>query len=317
MNILDAFIRFYALLINRKVVPALFLSLLRYVVRKAANIVLPIYLKHSSGKTVKSISYSEMNGTDGKQVIVSLTTFPARISKLWMVIECMMRQTVRPDRIILYLSKEQFADKSLLPQNLLAYEGRGLTIEIKDGDLRSHKKHYYALREFPDSLVFLIDDDIFYPSDTIEKVLAAHCKSPSAVICRYARKIAYTSDGEIRPYRFWRWVNNASSDNDLFFGSGGGTLFQPNRLYVDVSDKDLFQRLTPQADDIWLNAMTRLAKTSIVKIPFGLFLPIINDDDVRLASSNRDDGMNDKQCQSISAYYKRQIGVDPFSKRMM
>lgn len=317
MNTLDTFVRFYALLINRKVVPECFLSLLRFVTRKTANIVLPTYLKRTSGKKVKSVRYSEMNGTDGKQVIVSLTTFPARISKVWMVIECMMRQTIRPDKIFLYLSKDQFPDKEDLPDNLTRLVGDVFQIRMVDGDLRSHKKHYYALRDFPDSLVFLIDDDIFYPSDTIEKVLAAHCKSPGAVICRYARMIAYTSDGEIRPYRFWRWVNNASSDNDLFFGSGGGTLFQPNRLYVDVSDKDLFQRLTPQADDIWLNAMTRLAKTPIVKIPFGLFLPIINDDDVRLASSNRDDGMNDKQCHSISAYYKRQIGVDPFSKPMV
>ena len=44
----------------------------------------------------------------GEEVIVSLTTFPARISTVWITIETIFRQEVMPDRIVLWLAKEQF-----------------------------------------------------------------------------------------------------------------------------------------------------------------------------------------------------------------
>src|SRR5699024_12638905 len=61
---------------------------------------------------------------------------------------CLLRQTYPPDKIILWLAKEQFEGRNTLPNNLLDLEKRGLEIVFCDEDLRSHKKYYYAIKKF-------------------------------------------------------------------------------------------------------------------------------------------------------------------------
>ena len=63
--------------------------------------------------------------------------------------------------VILWLSKEQFPDRSFIPNSLLSLEKRGLIIELCEGDLRSHKKYYYALRQYPNDIIITIDDMLF------------------------------------------------------------------------------------------------------------------------------------------------------------
>ena len=41
-------------------------------------------------------------------IIISLTTFPARISTLWLTIYSLFRQTLMPKKIVLWLSSLQF-----------------------------------------------------------------------------------------------------------------------------------------------------------------------------------------------------------------
>ena len=75
----------------------------------------------------------------------------------------MLHQTFLPKKIILWLSKEQF-DKKDLPDSLLSLENEVFEIRMVDGDIRSYKKSYYVLKEYPEDNVLLIDDDLFYPT---------------------------------------------------------------------------------------------------------------------------------------------------------
>lgn len=92
-----------------------------------------------------------------KDLIISLTSYPKRIGYVWMTIETLLRQDVLPEKIILYLSKRQFPKQyDDLPANLLKLQNRGLEIIFVDDDLRSHKKYYYAMTEFPDKCVLTV-----------------------------------------------------------------------------------------------------------------------------------------------------------------
>ena len=44
------------------------------------------------------------------KIIVSLTSYPPRIGCVHRVVESLIRQTVRADEIILYLSRDEFPD---------------------------------------------------------------------------------------------------------------------------------------------------------------------------------------------------------------
>lgn len=302
MKILNLMIKAYARLHRYPGVPTRLLTPARLVMRHIASNILPKYL----AKTYTPSTRMEKN------LFVSFTSFPTRIHQVWQIVECMKHQTVLPEKIILWLSREQFPDESCIPDSLRSRQDGTFEIRMVDGDIRSHKKYYYVAKEFPESLVFLIDDDMYYPTDIIENTLAAHHKYPDAVISNYGYKIGYNERNELLPYLTWKRCFSFSTDYNLFLGSGGGTLFKPSDLYKDLTQIELALRLTPIADDIWFNAMVKLVRRPIVLMPNGLILPVDVSDNIKLASENRLQSKNDIQLQNVITYYKKMKGINPF-----
>lgn len=294
----------YGCLYNRNLLPKWMLSPLRRSIRYFASRHLPRFLK----KAPLPEAVCRCN-----DVIVSLTTFPARINDVWMTVSCLLRQTYIPAKIILWLSKEQFPSKQGLPNNLTSLENDVFEIRFVDGDIRSHKKYVYAFREFPDMLVITVDDDLIYSPSLIESLIEEHKKHPDDVLCRYAKKIKRDAEGNLLPYNRWQTLEEIC-DTDVFFGSGGGTLFQPHKMYKDVFDLELSQALTPLADDIWLNAMCRLAGLKIRLITRELYLFFDKNEKFSLSKQNVEMQQNDVQLKSIMDYYIETTGINPFKE---
>lgn len=286
-------------------------SLMRVVIRVLANILLPVYFMLTSKNPKHRIS-----GTKKKKgrVIVSLTSFPARISRLWLVIETILRQTKKPDKIILWLSEEQYPSVESVPKRLKAMMERGLDIRICSGDIRSHKKYYYALKEYPEDILVTLDDDIVYNSHLLSVLLEKHGQCPEAIIAHYTHQMVFMADGSLAPYREWkRNVQPCNQQNNLFFGSGGGTLFPAHSMIDMVSDIDLAMSLTPAGDDIWLNAMARLKGTRVLHTNmYSEPLPILNLGNKTLFSFNSGGG-NDSQIQNLQRYCEKNLQKNPFS----
>lgn len=286
------------------------LSPARSIMRRSANYFLPRYLKkkRSELSTIRQ-------QTNNKQVIISLTSFPARIDNIWQTVVCLLLQTRPADRIILWLSEDQFGDGYELPATISSLIGDVFEVRWVKGDIRSHKKYYYVAQEYHDSLILLVDDDIYYPTNMLERIMDAYEGSPDAVICQYGYQMLYDEGGRLLPYNSWPNLFNASEDPNIFFGSGGGTLVRLPSLYDDLLRLDLATKLTPIADDVWLNAMARLAGLNVKMVKTGHILPVTNKHDVRLASENRRLNKNDEQIQNVSSYYLSAIGTDPFAKK--
>jgi len=281
------------------------LSPIRIMVRELANRKIPYYFQTSSSEI---ITHKERD----KRVVVSLTSFPKRISNVRVVIECLLRQTIAPDMIVLWLSTEQFPNQyDDLPTNLKNIKSDRVKIRFVEGDIRSHKKYYYAFKEYPNDYVITVDDDIFYPPNMIDELLRAKEKYGNAVIGRYCLVMKYKENGEPFPYN--KWADDYEINTpDAFLGTGGGTLFEPSKLYKDVLNIELAAKLAPLADDVWLNAMIRLAKLPIKIISKELLMPIITKGDQRLTQVNVYENQNDKQIKAVSEYYETTIGINPF-----
>lgn len=289
-----------------------FYSALRFLTRASANVILPFFFKFT--RNDKDYKIGTSSKSEGRY-IVSLTSFPVRIPKLWMVIESLLRQTIKPDMILVYLSKEQFEGLASLPQSLLKMQKRGVTISLEDGDLKSHKKYYYALQQYPNDILITVDDDILYRSNAIETLIKFSQAYPHSIISNYSLKILYNADKSIAPY--CRWQSNLKlfeRGADVFFGSGGGTLFPVNSFCSTVVDQKVFLQVCPKADDVWLNAMCRMNGCDVVKTDYySHFLPILNRNNVTLASDNIDTG-NDIQIAQVQKYCKTEFGKDPFAE---
>ena len=246
-------------------------------------------------------------------VIISLTSFPARIHRLWIVVECLLRQTYSIKRIILWLSENQFPKKSCIPQSLTNLISDKFEIRLVSGDIRSHKKYYYAFNEFPSSLVMLVDDDIFYPSTMLDELYRDRNKygGEGVVVGRWGNVIAHDERGGLLPYLKWRPVENENEDNQ-FFGSGGGTLLRAENLYEDCLNIELARKLAPLADDVWLNAMCRL-KGLRIHIKRQQILPVLNRNPCNLSKENNgENNMNDVQINAVQDYYLKTVGRKVF-----
>lgn len=239
--------------------------------------------------------------SEGVRIIVSLTSYPKRIGKVDLVVRSLMNQIHQPDKIVLWLSKEQFDGIGSLPKRLLDLQTKGLEIRMVDGNLYSHKKYYYSFKEFRNDYVMLADDDILYPSDTISTLLNG--MTPKKVHCSYGSIVRYGEDGQPLPYREWQPIETTSNDPEFFFGSGGGTLMMPSSFIDDIHDITSAIKLAPKADDIWLNTMARLSGLKIEKVRTGLILPVSNSKEDTLAADNISKGYNDVQLAAVMKKY--------------
>ena len=216
----------------------------------------------------------------------------------------MKRQTLQPDKILLWLSKDQFPAEDSIPESLLSRRDEQFDIRLVEGDIRSHKKYYYAAKEYPNDLLFLIDDDIYYDTDIIRRSMTAYVEyGKKCVVCNYGSRIAY-DEIDCKSYSEWQPVEGKKAiGKDLFFGSGGGTLFRPSDMYKDLTNIELAIHLTPIADDIWLNAMAIKANLTKIMLPHGPILSVKEKNNVTLSSVNNGQRRNDVQLDAVRKYY--------------
>lgn len=266
-----------------------FYKIMRALIRYFVNLYFPIYYRISSGKE-----------RDRENVIVSLTTFPARIGRVWIVIESILRQSKPPKRVVLTLSRLQFKSEKALPGKLLALKGRGLEIIWTDDDLRSHKKYYYVMKKYPRDVIVTVDDDFIYESGMLEKLIEFHSKFPGCIVTNLGlrKKGANYSD----------WQNlffEASLPTMTIMPFGGsGVLYPPGSLHVDAFDKSLIQRCCPLADDIWLNVMSMNNNIPVVKTDYGVYLmPLLFRSNLALYTENVLGNKNNEQIQALLNRY--------------
>lgn len=287
-----------------------FYSFLRLFVRLLANIILPFNFILTQRNSRYSLSSSI---SDTPKYIVSLTSFPSRIDRLWLVIESLLRQQFMPDKIILWLSKEQFSDLDQLPKRLTKLMNRGLEIRLCEDNLRSHKKYYYALREFPNDNIITFDDDVFYNSNVLRILVEQHLKFPEAICCNEASKIKIDKDRVVSSYVKWENVKAEQFPIKEIIPIGvGGVLYPPNSLHSEVFNISAFKKHCFFADDIWLNMMAHMHNTKITKSSYDLFfLPVMNYRNKTLNSQNINEGLNDSQLADVRSYCIHKLGNDP------
>ncbi len=186
-----------------------------------------------------------------KEIVISLTSFPGRIADVWIVIECLFRQTYKADKIILWIDKERFNLEDL-PSRLKDQMKRGLEIRLVE-DLRSHTKYYYALKEYNNSFVITVDDDCYYPENLIENLMKIHREYPNSIAANRIHKIQF-KDNLILPYK--KWSHNYSPKNRVngpYLLTGvSGVLYPPNLFDAPFFDTAVFLEKCKFADDMWL-----------------------------------------------------------------
>lgn len=211
-------------------------------------------------------SQSGVMPDSNRQLLISLTTFSKRIDDVFICIESLLQQTLKPNKIILWLSREEFSESDI-PAALQLQMARGLEVRFCEKDIGPYKKIIPALHEFPDFKIITVDDDVIYPVDLVDKLYRSYISDPHVIHAFQAHRIGLDEGGNLLPYKQWQRPTQDHTPSLLTYPVGiGGVLYFPGCFAHDVTDEQRFMSLAPMADDIWLKAMSLAAGVKCQKV---------------------------------------------------
>ena len=200
-------------------------------------------------------------------IIVSLTSYPARINTIHFCIQSILRQTMKPGKIILYLAKSDFPNEHL-PKSLTDLKQYGLEIVLVDEDLKSYKKFYYAACKYPEKIIITADDDSLYPEDWVQQLYEKHKCFPNIIICFRAHMMTFNKDGDLFEYEKWNMQSpGMQGPSKYLVATGvGGILYPPNFFKTEDLENKIFLNIAPTADDLWLKAIELKNGYDVMKV---------------------------------------------------
>ena len=250
-----------------------------------------------------------------KEIIVSMTSHPKRINKIKPALESVYSQTILPDKFILWLAEDEFKNKENdLPQFLLDLVKDNKLIIRWCNDLKSHKKYFYALQEYSNSIVITVDDDLIYDNDLIECLLLSYIKYPNAISA--IRTHLMKKDGN----KFAKYENFSYQQNiiinepsmELLATTGAGVLYPPNIINFEYFNEELIFKLGITCDDILLKLFEAVSDIPVVqprKFKKLIYAPDTQeDDDLRIFNTLLDG--NDKTLENIRVWSNKFFGED-------
>lgn len=241
--------------------------------------------------------------------IVSMTTHGDRLHEACLAIESIMQGTVKPNTIVLWLDEN---DTRPLPVTLQRQMKRGLQV-LRTRDIRSYTKLLPALTQFPEAHIVTIDDDIFYPHDFLEALLASHANDPKAIVANMVMQLSRDSEGFPVGILEWPYLQEQPTDGitrDLFFEGFGGVLYPAGCFSDEVFNEQVFKDICPTADDVWFNALARLSGTPILicqRAPYD-FIEAANVacQSTALHLINNSDNRNNRQLRAVWQHFHLQ-----------
>ena len=253
------------------------------------------------------------------KIIVSMTTIPPRIHKIHQVVWRLLEQTVKPDKIILYLGKEKFQGIKLPYMLRLQIKLFGVEVRYVE-DIGPHTKYFYAISEFRNDIILTTDDDIRYPADLIEELYNSYKRHPNAVSARRCHLINFDETGAIKKYNEWLYKYSQLIDTPsmLLFPTGvGGVLYPPNTLHPEVYNLESIKKLTLKNDDVWLKFMEVLNGTPVVMTQPFVIKHVKGSQKVALNQDNVRGQGNDIYISNVIKAYDDFLGSeDTMIKRM-
>lgn len=231
-----------------------------------------------------------------RSIIISLTSYNERFTTLPLCLKSLLKQTIKPDKIVLYLTEK---DNLSITNQIEKLEPFGIEIKIVKDDLKPHKKYYYAMQEYPNSIIITVDDDVIYDKNLIKRLLLKHSKYPKAIVTDRARIINTDGNGFLA-YKTWYFAKNFSKPSLQLLATGvGGVLYPPHLLNSDLLFNIHYIRKYISVDDLWLKTVEILngipTVTSVKNCNHPQYIEIPSSDQrIALSKANVGKNENDK-----------------------
>ncbi|MBR1673039.1 MAG: hypothetical protein IJ702_08930, partial [Fretibacterium sp.] len=180
----------------------------------------------------------------------------------------MLNQTMKPDKIILWLGEKEFSGKKLprIFRKLLDY---GVEVQFRE-DVGPHTKYFYAVQEYPEDIIITIDDDVLYGPALVESLYRSYQKHPDCVSASCIYKMKFDARGAVMKYDDWEqnYIDPMYLESHQYFALGvGGVLYPSQSLPQETFNLPALKQYSFHQDDIWLKFMEVINDTKVVFAP--------------------------------------------------
>lgn len=192
-----------------------------------------------------------------ENIIISLTSTSRRLSVLRHTLISLIEQSLKPDQVILCLSKEPYLhDEGVinLPSWLTNLESEGKIIIKWVSNTGPYRKLIPVyLEASSDDLIITCDDDVIYGPNWLSNLIKAATLHPDKIVCGRARKPLINKFGKLQSYSTWPIVGPGEQGVDLLPIGVAGVVYRKNLLDPHIMQNEKFLELAPKQDDLWFN----------------------------------------------------------------
>lgn len=262
-----------------------FLTVVRWKIRQ-------MYLKLPSKITQRNLS----------SIVVSIASYQSRYKVLHYTIMNILSQSLRPIRVFVVLDIGQ---EFTLPISLKKFEKYGVEYIYANNYLRSYKK-FFPITVISTKLFATFDDDNFIGRNSLKFLHSQWEKTPNCIIGHRGVRLRKSID-KFEPYTNWKHeFKSGEESHELLLTGGSGILYGISSLKDKIWKPEIFMKISPTADDLWvlfiasaLNTKRVLTNPSINRFS----LPWNLNEKNNLHYENVAQGGNDLQIKSLFEYF--------------
>lgn len=202
-------------------------------------------------------------------IIVSLTTTSARLKILRYTLPAICSQRLRPDKIILNLSREPYLiDEGIIdiPVWLTNLQDDRLVIKWVP-NTGSYRKLLPIITEVSDSdYLVTCDDDVIYDFLWLEKLIDFAESNPLHIACGCGRLPIKNFFQRLQGYENWPVIENNLVDINILPIGACGVVYRRPLLMLDFLIRPEFSILASRQDDIWFKFASFLKGTKVAVV---------------------------------------------------
>lgn len=244
-----------------------------------------------------------------KKIILSMTTIPCRQGRLSENIPSILMQTYVFDVLLINVD-DNLTDEEYQWYNDFAKQDERIIINKSEAKWRSCNKLLPALKLYSDDIIITIDDDIYYPKDSIKELVEQYEKTPDCIIAHEVQpilindnKISYLNglDVKLKQVEWGKYMSNCA-------------LYPPHSFDgTDLFNYDKMMYYTNGVhDELWFWLNSTLNKVKVIGLNFiRTFSTDIKtpwqEGEVRLADYNNDNSILESYMVKINESYGKQL----------
>ena len=193
--------------------------------------------------------------------VTSIASYPKRDPLLPAVFQALSKQTVKPKKMILVLSIEDYPEQ-ILPRHLWKLEQRGVEIVWVKNNPYAVKKLLPVIEKYPELDFITLDDDIIYNKYLVQG-LVNKAKEEKNTIIGYIGKALIKKNGVIGShYRTKKSCNESTPSEQLYFIGWGGIYYPSHSLDKKVLNMKAVHEIVPgRGSDMWFWAAANANNT--------------------------------------------------------